>query len=164
MAGNDFDGIKYRDEKGAPLIFKLLFGCLATWAICFMGYYLFSGWSSQQEFAEKKKLADAKMAEAEKSENAPAPGGGVVHKETNPAASLALGKKLYSERCVACHGPEAKGGIGPDLTKADFKYGKSEAAIMESVTNGRPGGMPGFGKELSHLQLEGAVTYILSLK
>ena len=51
-----------------------------------------------------------------------------------------------------------------DLTRGEFKYGKSQAAMLESIANGRPGGMPGFGKELGHEQLEGIVTYLLSLK
>lgn len=164
MAGNDYDGIKYRDEKGAPLIFKLLLGGLVTWGVLFMGYYLFSGWSSEKEFAEKKKQADALLVEYEKKENVAAPGGGTVHKEGDAAAYLAAGKKLFSERCAACHGPDGKGGIGPDLTKAEYKFGKTEAAITESISNGRPGGMPGFGKELGHEQLEGVVKFILTLK
>jgi cytochrome c oxidase cbb3-type subunit 3 len=164
MAENDYDGIKYRKEKGAPLIFKLLFGGLLIWGICFMGYYLFSGWSSSKEFAEKQKLEAAKSAEFEQKEKVAAPGKKADQKGDDPAAYIAAGKKIFAERCVACHGPDAKGGIGPDLTRADYKFGKTEAAIIESVSNGRPAGMPGFGKELNHEQLEGLVQYLLSLK
>ena len=162
MAENDFDGIKYRDDGNrSPLIFRILFGCLAVWGVLFMGYYLFSGWSSGKEFAQKQKIAAAKSAEFElKEKSAPAKGG----EKSDPAAYLASGKKIFGERCVACHGADAKGGIGPDLTRGEFKYGKSQAAMLESIANGRPGGMPGFGKELGHEQLEGIVTYLLSLK
>jgi cytochrome c oxidase cbb3-type subunit III len=163
MAGKDFDGITYRDDGNrSPLIFRILYGCLAVWGLLFMGYYLFNGWSSDKEFAEKQKIAAAKSADFELKEKAnPSKGG---DKKDDPAAALVSGKKIFSERCVACHGPDAKGGIGPDLTKAAFKYGKSESAILESISNGRPGGMPGFGKELGHEQLEGIVKYLLTLK
>ncbi len=164
MAEHDYDGITYRKEKGAPLIFKLLFGGLLLWALCFMGYYLFSGWSSQKEFAEKQKLESANSAAFEQKEQAAASARQGDAKKGDPAAYLASGKKLFSERCVACHGADAKGGIGPDLTKAEYKFGRNEASILESISNGRPGGMPGFGKELGHEQLEGVVTYLLSLK
>lgn len=165
MAGNDFDGIKYRDDGNrSPAIFRLLLGGLVIWGVLFMGYYLFSGWSSDKEFAEKKKIADARLVEAEKKENVPAPGGGTVHKEADPAVALDLGKKAYAERCASCHGPDGKGGIGPDLTKAEYKYGRSESNIEESIEKGRPGGMPAFGKELSHEQLEGVVKFVLTLK
>ena len=164
MAGNDYDGIKYREEKGSPLIFRLLLGGLLLWGVCFMGYYLFSGWSSGKEFAEKQKLEAAKSAEFEQKEKAAAPGKAAAAKGGDVADYVATGKKVFTERCVACHGADAKGGIGPDLTRAEYKFGKTEAAILESITNGRPGGMPGFGKELGHEQLEGVVKYLLSLK
>ena len=164
MAGNDYDGIKYREEKGSPLIFRLLLGGLLLWGVCFMGYYLFSGWSSGKEFAEKQKLEAAKSAEFEQKEKAAAPGKAAAAKGGDVADYVATGKKVFTERCVACHGADAKGGIGPDLTRAAYKFGKTEAAILESITNGRPGGMPGFGKELGHEQLEGLVKYLLSLK
>jgi cytochrome c oxidase cbb3-type subunit 3 len=164
MAGHDYDGIKYREEKSSPLIFRLLFGGLALWAVCFMGYYLFSGWSSSKEFAEKQKLAAAKSAEFEQKEKAAAPGKAAGPKAGDAAAYIATGKKVFTERCVACHGADAKGGIGPDLTKAQYKFGKTEAAMLETLSNGRPAGMPGFGKELDHEQLEGVIKYLLSLK
>ena len=46
---HDYDGIKYRDEKGSPRIFTILFTVLVIWGVAFMGHYLFSGWSSQTE-------------------------------------------------------------------------------------------------------------------
>ncbi len=164
MAENDYDGIKYREEKSSPLIFRLLLGGLLLWGVCFMGYYLFSGWSSGKEFAEKQKLESAKSAEFEQKEKTTAPGIATGPKSGDVAAYIASGKKTFAERCVACHGADAKGGIGPDLTRPVYKFGKTEAAMLESITNGRPAGMPGFGKELGHEQLEGVIKYLLSLK
>ncbi len=158
----DFDGIEYRAETKSPVVFRILFAVLAAWAVCFMAYYLFSGWSSEAEFAQKKLAKQQQVATAQ-------PGG----KEAQPAAPategkrdeyLALGKKEFGERCVACHGPEGKGGIGPDLTRAEFKYGKTSQAIAQSIVDGRPGGMPSFKNDLSHEKVEGLVAFILSLK
>lgn len=47
-----FDGIK-EGKKNPPAYFNLLFYGLIVWGIIFMGYYLFSGWSSHGEFEEK---------------------------------------------------------------------------------------------------------------
>jgi cytochrome c oxidase cbb3-type subunit 3 len=126
----DFDGIKYRVETRSPALFRLLFAGLVVWAVCFMAYYLFSGWSSQGEFEQKKKGKQEALAKS----------GGVLP------------------------GALAKGGIGPDLTGKEFKYGKTEAILTETISNGRPGGMPAFGNELSHEKIEGLAQYILSLK
>lgn len=152
---NDFDGIEYRAEKKSPAIFRLLFCGLAVWAAVFIGYYLFSGWSSVGEFEQKKKAKQEMVAKSV----APA----LAHKEGKKEDYVAMGKVEFAARCAVCHGPEAKGGIGPDLTRKEFKFGKSEQAIAQSISEGRSGGMPPFKNELSHEKIEGLVAYILSL-
>ena len=153
----DFDGIKYRIETKSPGVFRFLFFGLIIWGVCFMAYYLFGGWSSQKEFEQKNKV---RAEQAAKGGEAPA---GFAHKEGKKEEYLAVGKKEFAARCVSCHGPEARGGIGPDLTRKEFKYGRTEQAIAESIAAGRPGGMPSFKNELSHEKIEGLVAYILSL-
>lgn len=72
-------------------------------------------------------------------------------------------QKIYTELCAGCHGVQARGGVGPDLTVSRFKYGKNRLAIEKSILDGRSGGMPAFG---SHLKPEEAVAlaeYLLSL-
>jgi cytochrome c oxidase cbb3-type subunit 3 len=155
----DFDGIKYRVETKSPGVFRALFTVLIVWAVCFMAYYLFSGWSSQEEFAREKAKQESLTKQSQGGE-APAAG---VHPEGKKEDYLALGKKVYIERCVPCHGADAKGGIGPDLTRKEFKYGKSEQAIAATIAEGRPGGMPSFKNDLSHEKIEGLVKYLLSL-
>ena len=156
----DFDGIKYRIETKSPAVFRALFTVLIVWAVSFMAYYLFSGWSSQEEFARKKQSKQESLAKQPQGGEAPAAG---AHKEGKREEYVAMGKKEFAARCVACHGADAKGGIGPDLTRKEFKYGKSEQAIAETIAEGRPGGMPPFKNDLSHEKIEGLVKYILSL-
>ena len=48
-----FDGIKENRENKPPSYFNILFYGLIIWGVIFMGYYLFSGWSSHGEFQEK---------------------------------------------------------------------------------------------------------------
>ena len=48
-----FDGIKENKEGKPPVYFNILFYGLILWGVIFMGYYLFSGWSSHDEFQEK---------------------------------------------------------------------------------------------------------------
>jgi cytochrome c oxidase cbb3-type subunit 3 len=153
----DFDGIKYRGETPPPTIFNILFYGLLIFGVVFIAYYLFSGWSSEGEFAERKKAQEAAMKAA-----APAPSAR-AHKEDDAARYLAEGKKIYGERCAVCHGADGKGGIGPDLTKKDLKYGKGDKELAESIEKGRAGGMPAFGGQISHEQVEGLVAFVKSL-
>lgn len=159
---HDYDGIKYRDEKRTPRIFSILFVVLVVWGGIYMGYYLFSGWSSQSEADAAKKARDDQKQAAHKAVEAAVDGAsGRGHKvETY----LAAGKQLYGNLCAACHGESAKGGVGPDLTVSKYKYGKARLDIAKSISEGRPGGMPAFSGQVSKEQVESLVEYVLSLK
>jgi cytochrome c oxidase cbb3-type subunit 3 len=158
---HDYDGIKYRDEKSLPGIFRILFAVLVIWGVIFIGYYLFSGWNSQSEAdVAGKALAEKKQA-AHKSVEATAVHQGSGHKiETY----IAAGKQLYAKHCVACHGEAAKGVVGPDLTASKYKYGKARLDITKSISEGRPGGMPSFSSQINPEQIESLVEFLLSLK
>ena len=157
----DYDGIHYRVETKSPLVFRALFTVLLLWGVAFMGHYLFSGWSSQKEYAEKKSAKEAMLAAVQLKGIAPA--AAVAIPSAKKEEYLAIGKKEFAERCASCHGASAKGGIGPDLTGKSYKYGKSAAAITQTITEGRPGGMPSFKNDLSHEKIEGLAQYLLSL-
>lgn len=160
---HDYDGIKYRDDKNSsPGIFKVLLTVLIVWGVAFMGYYLFSGWSSQAEADAVKKAQDAKKQSAhqaaESTGSSKSDGGDKV------SAYVAAGKQLFGNLCAACHGENGKGSVGPDLTASKFKYGKSRTEIAKSIGEGRPNGMPAFNSQINHEQIEGLVEYVLSLK
>src|SRR5579872_4650994 len=62
-----------------------------------------------------------------------------------PAARVEEGHKLFQKNCSACHGSEAKGGRGPDLTTGHWKWGASDADILRNILTGISGTqMPAF--------------------
>ena len=64
--------------------------------------------------------------------------GGVANPfEGDPAARRA-GRALYDTRCAECHGADAQGISGPDLT-ALWEVGTSDARVFQTVRSGRPG-------------------------
>lgn len=64
-------------------------------------------------------------------------------------AVVEQGKRLFRQmNCAYCHGLEAKGGMGPDLTDYDWRYGGAPAQIYNSIAAGRPKGMPSWGRAL----------------
>ena len=159
---HDYNGIKYREEKSSPAVFRILFTVLAVWGVIYMGYYLFSGWSSQSEADAAKKVRDTQKQAAHKAVEATgAADDGSGHKVE---AYVAAGKKLYGNLCAACHGEGAKGGVGPDLTLSSYKYGKSRLDITKSIAEGRPGGMPAFSSQIDREQIESLVEFVLTLK
>ena len=75
---------------------------------------------------------------------------------------LKLGEQLYAAHCAACHGVLARGGIaGPNLSSSSFRYGKGRAAIVRSILDGRPGGMPSFSAHLSPEQAAYLADFLL---
>lgn len=159
---HDYDGIKYREEKSSPGIFRIIFTVLVVWAVIFMGYYLFSGWSSQSEADAAKKVRDSQKQAAHKAVEVTA--AGTISGGHKVETYVAAGKQLFGTLCVSCHGESAKGGVGPDLTVSKFKYGKSRLDITKTITEGRPGGMPSFSSQVDKEKVESLVEFVLSLK
>lgn len=159
---HEYDGIKYRDEKSSPGVFKILFGVLIVWGVIYMGYYLFSGWSSQAEADAAKKARSEQKQLAHKAVEAT--GAGHVGSGHKVEIYVAAGKKLYGSLCASCHGENSKGGVGPDLTISKYKYGKSRLDITKSISEGRPGGMPAFSSQIDKEQTESLVEFVLTLK
>ena len=159
QAYHDFDGvIKIRAHK-VPRYFSILFYGLVIWGALYIGYFLLSGWSSEAEFAEKmaayqQQTEDFKGGGA----GAPAPA-----EEKSEEEQQAEAGKLYAQHCAACHGSDGGGGIGPSLKDDKYRYGRDLAAVSESIEKGRPGGMPGFGNQLSAAQIEALANYVIEL-
>ncbi|MES2182149.1 MAG: cytochrome c [Pseudomonadota bacterium] len=58
--------------------------------------------------------------------------------------AIAKGKKVFQlYSCTQCHGPEAKGQVGPNLTGPDYHYPKdaTNKGMFETVWHGTNGGM-----------------------
>jgi cytochrome c-L len=58
--------------------------------------------------------------------------------------AIAKGKKVFQlYSCTQCHGPEAKGQVGPGLTGPNYKYPKNatDKGMFETVWHGTNGGM-----------------------
>jgi cytochrome c oxidase cbb3-type subunit 3 len=80
------------------------------------------------------------------------------------AAAIKEGEKIFDERCADCHGSDAMGGAGPDLTDDRWSYGGSDADVFATVSGGRKGGMPSWRGQLKDEDMWRAIAYIRSLK
>ena len=78
-------------------------------------------------------------------------------------AAAKEGRDLFvNMNCAACHGYDLKGGMGPDLTDTYWRYGGSPADIYKSIFEGRPQGMPAWGRAIPPAMIWKVVTYIES--
>ena len=77
-------------------------------------------------------------------------------------AAAAEGKKLFLKTgCYACHGHEAEGAVGPDLTDDEWIYQPTDAMIFNTINRGRPGTvMAPFGDQLKPEEIWKIVEYL----
>jgi cytochrome c oxidase cbb3-type subunit III len=152
---HSIDGIVENRENPTPRAFSLLFIGLVVWAVPFMAYYLFSGWSSEGEFQDKMLNHQQRFA---------ATATPAVVVQVSEEERLRAGQGLFTQACAMCHGAEGQGGIGSDLTAVDYRFGQQPTEVNESIRSGRPGGMPAFGQQYTAEQVENLTRYVLSLR
>ena len=77
------------------------------------------------------------------------------------AERVAPGQRLFETNCTACHGQNAKGGRGPNLT-GRLRHGSLESEMADNITGGIPGTqMPAF--PMSPENVRAIVAYLRSL-
>jgi cytochrome c oxidase cbb3-type subunit 3 len=80
------------------------------------------------------------------------------------AAAVAQGEQLFiSLNCAGCHGYGAGGGMGPSLIDQFWRYGGTPSGIYQSIHEGRPQGMPAWGRAMPPQEIWKLVSYIDSL-
>jgi len=81
------------------------------------------------------------------------------------ADAVAEGQKVFSSTCASCHGQNAEGLVGPNLTDKFWLHGAKATEILKSVTEGyAEKGMPGWGKVIGDDKSRKVVAYLVTLK
>lgn len=125
----DNDGIEEYDNP-LPTWWLGLFYFTIVWGVIYAAEYHFVSQRSQAS-AYDAEIAAAGAAMPKKVEAAVT--------ATAPTPELAAaGKAIYDVNCVGCHGPDLKGGVGPDLTDATWIHGGTYANVIKTVTEGVP--------------------------
>jgi cytochrome c oxidase cbb3-type subunit 3 len=84
-------------------------------------------------------------------------------REHDPRA-IEEGKQLFvSYNCADCHGGEGSGGMGPSLQDGRWHFGGSAGEVYESISEGRPDGMPSWGGRIDDSQIWALVAYVRTL-
>ncbi|HKW41384.1 MAG TPA: c-type cytochrome [Gemmatimonadales bacterium] len=79
--------------------------------------------------------------------------------------SVTQGERTFSAmNCDGCHGGGAVGWVGPSLRDGRWRYGGSDGEIFQSISAGRPRGMPAYAGLMPPGAIWKVVTYIQSLE
>ena len=86
--------------------------------------------------------------------------------------SIAAGKQIYVKFCPVCHGVNATGGSGsdisppaPDLTDDEWQHGSTDGEIFDVIKNGIPPelNMGPWGDRIKEMDIWNVVNYLRSL-
>ena len=138
----------------------LVFG--AIYVILYPGLGSFPGvlkWSSRGQY--EREMAKAK----EKSEPiyAKYAAMSIPALAADPQARE-MGQRLFLNYCAQCHASDGRGGKGfPNLTDNEWLYGGDPDTIAASITNGRSGMMPPWGKALGGEGVKDVANYVLQI-
>jgi cytochrome c oxidase cbb3-type subunit 3 len=78
--------------------------------------------------------------------------------------AMSLAKNLFAANCSLCHGSDGRGAKGfPNLADDDWLWGAEQAAVLNSIGEGRHGIMPALGSALGEEGLNQVASYIFSL-
>lgn len=115
--------------------------------------------------AQQQQTPAASQATQAAAPEAPHPApGSIKNSFTGNPEKIAAGKALWFKmNCYGCHGTMAGGGMGPNLTDAEWRYGGDDTSVFTTIKFGRPGGMPAWGGKLSDDEILTVMTYIRSL-
>lgn len=173
MLDHDYDGIKELDNNLPPW-WKYGFYISIVYAVFylvhfhvtplgFMNIFLGPGVSSTQEYLTAMEVAEEKKAAflATKAD--------LVNENSVTlaldAADLSEGKRIYTELCVACHGAEGQGGVGPNFADSYWIHGGDVKDLFKTIKYGVPEkGMIAWEAQLRPKEMQQVASFILSLQ
>ena len=79
-------------------------------------------------------------------------------------SDINTGKKIFDQKCVACHGKSGEGVIGPNLTDDYWIKGGSIKDVFKTIKYGTDKGMQSWKDELNPVQMQQVSSFIKSIR
>lgn len=164
LIDHEYDGIQELNNP-TPAWFMVLFYSTIVFAIGYLLVYHVFDIGQLQDAEYKTEMAQAEVAKKiYLSKAANRVDENTVKLITDPAL-LAEGKVTFKQTCAPCHGDNAQGVVGPNLTDEYWLHGNKVNDIFKTIKYGIPAkGMPTWEKQLSPKQIADVSNYILSLQ
>jgi len=154
-----YDGIRELDNP-MPKWWLAVFFCTVVWTYFYIAHITTPGESVLETYAaemQERAAVEAKLALA----------GGTVDDEVLAALGrdkvmMAQAKTTFIANCSVCHGENAQGLIGPNLTDDYWKNCDGELlAIYNIIDHGVPAkGMPAWGRQLSPTEVRQLAAFV----
>lgn len=161
---HEYDGIREYDNP-LPRWWVNIFWASALFAIGYFFHYHVShnGASVAAEYEAETQVAQAVEAKRALAETVSE---GSLLKLAQDNASVSEGKAVFGQRCSPCHGAQAQGIIGPNLTDAFWIHGAGSPMDIYKVVNEGVAakGMPAWGKQLQPAELRKVAAFLTTIR
>lgn len=160
LMDHDYDGIRELDNTLPPW-WLYMFYITIVWAVLYLGYFHGGGGGALQEaeyVAEMEIANEAKAAFVARQAN--------KIDENNVSlltgeADLEVGKTIYTTNCIACHGANGEGGIGPNFADEYWIHGGSPSDVFKTIKYGVPEkGMIAWKDQMSLADIQKVTSYL----
>lgn len=149
---DEADGIEEYDNGLPDWWLGLLWFSVAFAVIYTLHYHVLADRSQEKELAAELYAAEQRWPRATTDETL------VVTHELADA-----GEDIFKTNCATCHGAELKGGIGPNLTDADWIHGGTPDQVLRTIREGiATKGMPAWGPILGPDKTKQVAAYVVS--
>lgn len=163
VIGHAVDGIEEFDNP-LPGWWVWIFWATIVFSLGYWIYYQHGpGPSVIAEYEAEQRLAAARAP-------APAAAGGGMSDDTIAAlardtTAMAKARETFAAKCAVCHGPQAQGLIGPNLTDEYWLHGDRPSELVRTITDGVVDkGMIPWKDQLSAPEIAALAAYIGTLQ
>ncbi|MCC6409020.1 MAG: c-type cytochrome [Planctomycetes bacterium] len=160
---HSFDGIQEYDNRLPNWWLFTLYGAV----VFSVGYWLFYhtfgvGFTQDESYNHEVEVAAQEQLQREMGKEVTAESLLLMTKVT---AQTDAGAKIFQQKCVQCHGPQAAGDIGPNLTDDFWIHGPEPLQIYNTVMNGvQDKGMQAWKDQLGPVRVRQVVSFVLTRK
>lgn len=163
LLDHNYDGIQEYDNP-TPGWWWYLFNGTFAFGILYFVFFTFSpiAWTNETYFqsdqARNAQLQYAEIGDLKADE-------ATILKYMHDEKWLAVGKVIFSSKCTVCHGSNAEGQVGPNLTDDRYKNIKKIEDIASVIANGaNNGAMPAWKTQLLQNDIVLTAAYVATLR
>lgn len=164
MLDHDYDGIRELDNVLPPWWVNLFYATIIFAFVYLVRFHVMGDYTQAQEFDKEVELATIEIAK-----NATAaPDDMSIDKVTllTDAESIAKGKEIYTNTCIACHKVDGGGSVGPNLTDEFWINGGGIKNVFKVISEGSSNNpsMVAWKNTLKPKDIQKISSYVLSLQ
>jgi cytochrome c oxidase cbb3-type subunit III len=163
---HELDGIKEYDNAMPGWLMAIWWGSILFSAL-YLAFYALSfgeGTMDSEYRDEAQQAATATQAYFDAHPLVP-PSAATLLAGAKNAQVVAKGAARFTKTCAPCHGAQAQGLIGPNLTDDAWIHGGKVEQVFQSVVKGWPAkGMPPWGRAIPPDEIAALVSYVRSIQ